>query len=438
MLALNLEVTFQKASQLFPSVLIYFQGGGDMAFHGVVLILFLLLHISTHAQMAPSELVMTAERSSASGSNITESPADAQWHGLAAEAEYLHPNLQRVVRWWQRARRHHVLEADGAEAAASQQKPKKGDRAAPLDVTNNTWLWVPALVIVSFVAMLLMTKKLKMLGGLSVRVYLMRYISVETIYSTMEGMTDEEVQEQRDAEWGHQAFSFIGFVFMVAHKIFNPNSDERYAFVALSNIQIVLMPIAVVFDCYLISTGYLRVVRGVNTKLRWAHCVYQMVLFMSDLVGDDLQLPIDCFIWATVHYSYEAIGLALWALNVDGLSEMAIIILINAKIVSTSVASTGWTCAFGLCSLFLSSLSLVVAMGWKWKFRVRDSDRPAPLSESDDASPVRDSARVMSCSGDVSLLPLPGVSTAPPQSTRRLSFLGRQRPGEQTLQRPGR
>ncbi len=295
-----------------------------------------------------------------------------QVSGADSSAEATTPSPAIWIPWeyWQPRRQSSALGYQSVDEPVK--KPKKGDKSAPLDVTFATWLWVPVIVVASFVGMLLSTKKLAMLGGLSLRIFLMRYVSVETIYSTMEGMDAAEFQEQRDAEWGQQAFSFIGAVFMVAHKAFNPNSDERPAFVVLTNLQIALFFAGIIFDCYMIRAGYLRSVRSLNTKLRWSHCVYQMVLFISDLVGGDLELPVDCFIWATVHYSYEAVGLALWALNVDGMSEMAIIALLNAKILQTSVASTGWTCAFGLCALTLSCVSLVVGMAWKYWQRVPD------------------------------------------------------------------
>lgn len=307
-----------------------------------------------------------------------------------------------------------VDERDYVSLAAEQKDapthhPRKHDTSAPLEINQTTWIWIPFLVVAIFVAMLLMTKKLKILGGLSLRVYLMRYISVETIYSTMEGMSADDFQEQRDAEWGHQTFTFFGIVFMIVHKLFNPNSDERTAFVVLTTAQIVCMSIATLFDCWMIRAGYLRSVRSVNTKLRWAHCVYQMVLFLGDIIGDDLQLPVDCFIWATIHYSYEAIGLALWALNVDGTSEMAIIALINAKIISTDVASTGWTCAFGLSALVLSIISCIVGICWKWKFRVVDTD----------SLPVEEFDRLLINTEQRSV-------AAPPAPVGRLSFFGRQ------------
>ena len=95
-------------------------------------------------------------------------------------------------------------------------------------------------------------------------------------------------------------------------------------------------------------------------------------------------MPIDCFIWATIHYSYEAVGLALEGLNVIGMSEMAIIVAVITQTFQSSQATTGWMCAFGLSSLALSSASIVLGMVWKLKDRESDAElllghhQPAP------------------------------------------------------------
>ncbi len=323
--------------------------------------------VTTHldTEIAPSNLAGPDSAVQQGSSSLYELPAPAV------------PMPWMPWEHWQR-RRGAVLDDSNTTTTTNLQgsnhKPKKGDKDGALNIENKSWFWVILIVCLSFFGMLLLTKKLEMLGGLSLRIYMMRYISVETIYTTMEGMDAADFQEQRDAEWGQQSFTFIGIVFMIAHKLWNPNSDERTAFVVLTLLQIVLMFVGMVFDCWMIRAGYLRSVRSLNTKLRWSHCVYQMVLFVSDLAGNDLELPVDCFIWATMHYSYEAIGLALWALNVDGFSEMAIIALLNAKILETTVASTGWTCAFGLCTLTLSCVSIVIGIAWKFVFRIPDTD----------------------------------------------------------------
>ena len=239
----------------------------------------------------------------------------------------------------------------------------------PLEVDNLTWTWIPIFVLAVFVSMLLTTKKLACLGGKSIRQHLTRYVWIETLYNSLEELDSHEVMEQHDAEIGMQAFTLLGCVLIIASKALNTETDVRYAFDVLTYTQLVLLLLVAVFDCLMIRAGYLRSVRSVNTKLRWAHSFYQVILFCTDVIGSSMQLPVDCFIWATIHYSYESIGLALEGLNLVGLSMMAIVVAVNAEVFASDTASTGWECAFGLCSLALSSTSLIVGAVWKWKDR---------------------------------------------------------------------
>ena len=263
-------------------------------------------------------------------------------------------------------------------------RPRKHDATAGLGVSSGTWAYVALLILTLFGLMLLSSKKLVWLGGHSVKSFMLRHVCIEALYGTMMGMDKHHIDEERNIEWGHQAFTLIGAAVIIANKIFNKNYDNRFAFALLCNIQLGFILLAVVFDCLMIRAGYLRSVRSVNTKLRWAHCVYQLILFCSDFVGSGLGLPIDCFIWATIHYSYEAVGLALEGLNVIGMSEMAIIVAVITQTFQSSQATTGWMCAFGLSSLALSSASIVLGMVWKLKDRESDAElllghhQPAP------------------------------------------------------------
>jgi hypothetical protein len=267
-----------------------------------------------------------------------------------------------------------------AQAPVPHAHPRKVLPSDPLSVDASSWIWVPILVLLIFASMLAMTRKLKFLGGKSLRQHLTRYVWIETLYNSMDGLDSHEVGEQRTAEIGMQAFTVLGCLLVILSKVFS-TTDARPVFTVLTYAQLVTMLLVVVFDCAMIRAGYLRSVRSVNTKLRWAHSLYQVVLFCSDVIGESMELPVDCFIWATIHYSYESIGLALEGLNLVGLSMMAIIVAVNAEVFAADTASTGWECAFGLCSLALSVASMLVGVLWKWFDREKDVFPPVSHAE---------------------------------------------------------
>lgn len=247
-------------------------------------------------------------------------------------------------------------------------RPRRDDRTAPLEIDDTDWAWIPALLLGLFTILMLMSVKSKrFFGGLSLRLYLMRYVSVEVLYNTLKGADYHHWKEQYDTEIGHQVFTISGLILLVVNVFFNPNADKRYAMAVLTYLQMLLMLITTALDVVLIVVmKRVDIVRSVNTKLRFSQCVYQVIVFCSTTIGGSLHLPVDCFIWATIHYSYEAVGLALEGLNVIGMSEFAIISLVNAQILGTEVAAVGWTCAFGLSSLGLSVLSMVGGQAFKW------------------------------------------------------------------------
>lgn len=260
-----------------------------------------------------------------------------------------------------------VMAGMGDVPPPDHKKVRRDDKSAPLEIDNTDWWWVPIVVLALFASFMLMTRKLACLKGQSVRMSLLKYISVETLYSTLKGAGDHEYNEQFYVEIGHLVFQMLGGVLLLLNWIFNENRDARYAMAALTSVQCVLLFACTIIDFGLVRYGFLQTVRSINTKLRWSHCIYQVVLFTTDAIGNNysMHLPVDCFIWATMHYSYEAVGLALEGLNVIGMSEMSIIALVNAKLLLSVEAATGWACAFGLSSLALSSLSLVVALVFK-------------------------------------------------------------------------
>jgi hypothetical protein len=256
--------------------------------------------------------------------------------------------------------------------------PRKDDRSASYNIDETTWAWIPVLIITLFTVLMLMSVKSdRWFQGKSLRLWLMRYVSVETLYNTLNGADAHEWKEQHDIEIGHQVFMMLGTMLLVGNLVFNPNADKRYVMAVLTYLQIFCLVLNTVLDMLLIKVmGRVDVVRSVNTKLRFSHCIYQVILFCTDFIGGSLHLPVDCFVWATVHYSYEAVGLALEGLNVIGMSEFAIIAIVNAQIIGTEVASTGWTCAFGMSCLFMSVMSVIGGQVFKWRQALRHPIKP--------------------------------------------------------------
>jgi hypothetical protein len=251
------------------------------------------------------------------------------------------------------------------------QRPKrieKHDKSAPLDVASTDWWWVGPVVAAVFLVFFLSTNRVKRLGGISIRQWLVRYFSAEPlIEGTMKGASAHVLIEQRNAEYGHQFLSFCACATLGLDWGFNENRDERYVVSALAAVQLVMLFGNLVCDIVLLRSGFIRPVRTINTKLRFAHCIYQVGLFCTDALstGFDLAMPIDCFIWASIHYVYEAIALAVEGLNVIGMSELAIIVLLNGRLMMSTTAITGWRAAFALTSMGLSSVSLLAGLLWK-------------------------------------------------------------------------
>eukprot|EP00744_Colponema_vietnamica_P012924 GILI01018133.1.p1 GENE.GILI01018133.1~~GILI01018133.1.p1 ORF type:complete len:546 (+),score=49.67 GILI01018133.1:177-1814(+) len=261
---------------------------------------------------------------------------------------------------------------------SKKKKPVKGGSAdAPIDVEDITWAWVPPVVLGSFIIFFLTTVKFKKLEYKSPREFLAQYVTVEGVYTSLGrefGSTHHEVIEQKKVEYGHQFFCCLGVVFLLTTKAFLA-SDNRYVTEILVYSQIALFICNIILDITLIKFGYLRPVRSINIKLRFAHCCYQTFLFCTEILGsadDDtsFQLPPDVFIWASIHYCYESLGEILEGLSVTGLSEVVIVVYVNATLIQSEYAPTGWALAFGLTSLSLSCFSIVVAMFWKvWAIR---------------------------------------------------------------------
>jgi hypothetical protein len=259
--------------------------------------------------------------------------------------------------------------------------PRKNDREASYDIEDSTWAWIPVLIVGLFTSLMLMSVKCKRFDGKSLRLWLMRFVSIETLYNTLRDADAHEWKEQYDIEIGHQVFMALGTLLLIINVFFNPNADKRYVMAVLTYLQVFCLIFNIFFDMILIKLmGRVDVVRSVNTKLRFSHCIYQVILFCTDFIGGALHLPIDCFVWATVHYSYEAVGLAIEGLNVIGMSEFAIIAIVNAQIIGTEVASTGWTCAFGISSLAVSILSMIGGQIFKWRIVVTSPRTPPPPS----------------------------------------------------------
>ena len=325
-------------------------------------------------------------------------------------------------------------------------KVERNSKSAPLDIQTQDWWWVPIVVLGIFVLFMLSTRKIKRLHGHSVRHALTKYFSIDALYHTLDGAKTTELEDQRKIEIGHQVLQFGGVALLASDWAINTNRDERYAVAALTSVQLVFMFATAVVDCVLLYQGFVRPVRSVNTKLRWAHCIYQVFLFCTDAISTNfgMAIPVDCFVWATLHYSYEAIGLALEGLNIIGMSELAIIIIVNAKLLTADSATTGWRCAFALSSLALSSASMLAGLVYKLT-HLHFKDRLLPevaagehgsleaglVQAAPTTTPVAGAAAV-SIPADA-----PGSPpTSPPASTPALAPAPAPRPRRRTL--PGR
>jgi len=192
------------------------------------------------------------------------------------------------------------------------------------------------------------------------------------------------LKEQRDAEYGHQFLTVCGCVMLAFDWALNENRDDRYAIYALTALQLGLFVCSTAFDCAMLRAGYVRPIRQINSKLRFAHCMYQVLLFCTDALSTsfDMAMPVDCFVWASIHYTYEAIALATEGLNVIGMSEFAIIVLVNARLMMATTPATGWRVAFALTSLGLSNVSLMAGIVWK-ATHARSEDRLVSDAEDD-------------------------------------------------------
>jgi hypothetical protein len=244
----------------------------------------------------------------------------------------------------------------------------RNDKSASLDVTPTDWWWVGPTVTAVFLIFYISTNRLKRLGGISFRLYIVRYFSAEPLVEgTLKGASAHVLVEQRNAEYGQQFLTLCGIVMLALDWGLNTNRDARYAVSALAAVQLVLFSFNFVADVVLLKVGFVRTVRTINTKLRFAHCIYQVVLFCTEALSTSfsMAMPVDCFVWATIHYSYEAVALAVEGLNVIGMSEFAIIVIVNARLMMATDAMTGWRCAFGITSMALSAVSLLVGLCWK-------------------------------------------------------------------------
>jgi hypothetical protein len=139
----------------------------------------------------------------------------------------------------------------------------------------------------------------------------------------------------------------------------------------------------------MIRAGYLRVVRSVNNKLRFAHCTYQALLFaLDELSSDSLSsLPVDCYFWAVSHYLYESLGLLLEGLNALGSSELVIVLLVMQISLTQENRTTGAVSAFGITCLVVSCLSILGGLVFKIVVackRGEDVFLPAEESSSDE------------------------------------------------------
>jgi hypothetical protein len=238
-----------------------------------------------------------------------------------------------------------------------------------VDVESTDWVWVPIVVVLTFLIFMLMGRKVSKFGGKSTRMKLMEYISIDPLLNTLKGETNHHLEEQRKIEYGHQGLCVGAFILLIANYAKNAG-DYRWIFFVPCAVQIGLWLLNILVDIVLIKArgNYgLRSVRSVNTKLRFAHCTYQVILFCVDFLKSAgiLSLPPDCYIWATTHYSYEAIGLLLEGLNVIGLSEFVIIVLVNASAMDREVDANGSLLAFGLTCILTSCLSLILAIPYK-------------------------------------------------------------------------
>lgn len=280
----------------------------------------------------------------------------------------------------------HATADDPDTRHPSKIEPRKDDRHASYDIDDTTWIWIPILITGLFTSLMLMSvKSTRWFDGKSMRLWLMKFVSIETLYNTLKSADAHEWKEQYDIEVGHQVFMSLGTILLIVNVFFNPNADKRYAMAVLTYLQIFALVLSTVSDVVLMKAmGRVDIVRSVNTKLRFSHCIYQVILFCTDFIGGSLHLPVDCFVWATVHYTYEAVGLAIEGLNVIGMSEFAIIAIVNAQIIGTEVAATGWTCAFGISCLVVSVLSIFGGQVFKWREALVHPRTPPMPSSSED------------------------------------------------------
>lgn len=239
----------------------------------------------------------------------------------------------------------------------------------PILLTTFDVIYAPLCIFCFFCSFLLMTKKLPRFHSASLRHYLAHYINPEHVYVTLKGVAadDETVQEQKQLEYGHLWFEMFGIVVLIFNLILNID-QTRLPFLILSISQMVLAFISIVTDFILLKKGYLHIVRGINSKLRFAHSSYQSLLFALDgmSAGGGLgTLPVDCYYLMISHYAYEAVGEILEGLHASGLGDFIIGLLIVAHAITNENLSTGKVAAFGVSCLGLSCASIIISMIYK-------------------------------------------------------------------------
>ena len=272
----------------------------------------------------------------------------------------------------------------GAGGGLTPAERRARNRERSIGVDASTWIWVPCVVVGVFLVFLLSSRKFACFDGESLRIWMTHYVSLETLYNTLEGADEEFADEQRKVEYGHQWFEFFGLVTLMLNFFFGNGQNQPYAFVYLTVLQLILLFLSILVDVVMIRCEYLRIIRSVNTKLRFAHCTYQALLFCVDSINASnlSTLPLDCYFWAVTHYAYEAVGLFLEGLNMIGMSEFVIILLVVQHTLVGENQTTGAVSAFGLTCLSVSCASIVGGMIFKFVSACRHGkDEFRPVEE---------------------------------------------------------
>lgn len=249
-------------------------------------------------------------------------------------------------------------------------KPKYSSTTRPLEITLFDMVYAPACVLCFFISFMLITKKLPRFHGSSLRHHFAHFINAEHVYTTLSGADDETAQKHKQLEFGHLAFELGGVILLIFNMIVNED-QTRFTFLFMQYLQMFLFLLHIVLDFTLLQKGFIHIVRGTNSKLRFAHSSYQSLLFALDAVSSSattesfMTLPVDCFVIGISHYLYEATGEILEGCNMSGSGDLVIVVAIVANAVSNETPASGIVAAFGLSCLVLSCSCLFFSMVYK-------------------------------------------------------------------------